>query len=309
MILGCGRYLNYPSLKDPAPGQASKAHSTPPLPLSTWCQISRFEMCFRGPQAPKVLGAKHVSNPGSVNKKGLVNPHFIYDFMVSGQHHRRPVRGHRRAAAHRAMDQLRRAHRGLLRLLFLLHPPCPRVFGLLLLLLPPPSVLLLLAFPALVFLTASPSVLVFLACVRDRVRVCFCVRVCLLVVSLCLSPLSLFSLSPAHSCCFSLADTPTPLTVCLRVCACVHVQIWFDGGFSVPGLKEKLLALYERTQPNAAVFNGCGLLPGNKNAVIWIGTESGQFFLRRSSLGKFIPHALLCDTKLEIHPSTSQNHV
>ena len=53
-------------------------------------------------------------------------------------------------------------------------------------------------------------------------------------------------------------------------------EIWFDGGFAVPGLKDKLLDLYERTQPNAVVFNGCGLLPGNKNAVIWIGTESGK---------------------------------
>ena len=53
-------------------------------------------------------------------------------------------------------------------------------------------------------------------------------------------------------------------------------EIWFDGGFNVPGLKEKLLALYQKTQPNAAVFNGCGLLPDNKNAVIWIGTESGH---------------------------------
>lgn len=32
----------------------------------------------------------------------------------------------------------------------------------------------------------------------------------------------------------------------------------FDGGFNVPGLKERLLELYNRTQPNAAVFNGCG---------------------------------------------------
>ena len=32
----------------------------------------------------------------------------------------------------------------------------------------------------------------------------------------------------------------------------------FDGGFAVPGLKERLLDLYNRTQPNAAVFNGCG---------------------------------------------------
>ena len=44
----------------------------------------------------------------------------------------------------------------------------------------------------------------------------------------------------------------------------------------MPGLKDKLLELYSRTQPNAAVFNGCGLMPDNKNAVIWIGTESGH---------------------------------
>ena len=44
----------------------------------------------------------------------------------------------------------------------------------------------------------------------------------------------------------------------------------FDGGFKVPGLKDKLLELYNRTQPNAAVFNGCGLMPDNKNAVIWM---------------------------------------
>ena len=50
----------------------------------------------------------------------------------------------------------------------------------------------------------------------------------------------------------------------------------FDGGFAVPGLKERLLALYQRTQPSAVVFNGCGLMPENKNAVIWIGTESGH---------------------------------
>ena len=47
----------------------------------------------------------------------------------------------------------------------------------------------------------------------------------------------------------------------------------FDGGFNVPGLKEPLLALYNKLQSNAVVFNGCGL---SKNAVIWIGTESGH---------------------------------
>ena len=36
-------------------------------------------------------------------------------------------------------------------------------------------------------------------------------------------------------------------------------EIWFDGGFSVPGLEQRLLALLNSTQPHAVVFNGCGL--------------------------------------------------
>eukprot|EP00940_MAST-03C_sp_MAST-3C-sp2_P002652 g2652.t1 len=51
------------------------------------------------------------------------------------------------------------------------------------------------------------------------------------------------------------------------------VEIWFDGGYGVPGLLEKLLALLSRTQPHAVIFNGCGL---SSNAVMWIGTESGH---------------------------------
>ena len=50
-------------------------------------------------------------------------------------------------------------------------------------------------------------------------------------------------------------------------------EIWFDGGFSVPGLQDRLLGLLNETQPHASVFNGCGLSP---NAVAWIGTESGH---------------------------------
>eukprot|EP00040_Diaphanoeca_grandis_P004874 m.30447 g.30447 ORF g.30447 m.30447 type:complete len:719 (-) comp16287_c0_seq1:149-2305(-) len=50
-------------------------------------------------------------------------------------------------------------------------------------------------------------------------------------------------------------------------------EIWFDGGFNIPGMQEKLLTLYNTKQPNAPVFNGCGL---TKNAVAWIGTESGH---------------------------------
>ena len=52
-------------------------------------------------------------------------------------------------------------------------------------------------------------------------------------------------------------------------------EIWFDGGFKVGGPKFEagLLSLLNRTQPHAAVFNGCGLSP---NAVAWIGTESGH---------------------------------
>ena len=50
-------------------------------------------------------------------------------------------------------------------------------------------------------------------------------------------------------------------------------EIWFDGGFNVPGMKNQLLSLYEAKQPHAAVFNGCGL---TKNAVLWIGSESGH---------------------------------
>ena len=50
-------------------------------------------------------------------------------------------------------------------------------------------------------------------------------------------------------------------------------EIWFDGGFSVPGLEQELLALLNKTQPSVPVFNGCGLSP---NAVIWIGSESGH---------------------------------
>eukprot|EP01043_Picozoa_sp_COSAG02_P034778 COSAG02_NODE_2452_length_8826_cov_16.362668_4_plen_160_part_00 len=47
----------------------------------------------------------------------------------------------------------------------------------------------------------------------------------------------------------------------------------FDGGFSVPGLKEQLLELYNRTQPNAAVFNGCGERrspEGNIYCTLWV---------------------------------------
>ena len=50
-------------------------------------------------------------------------------------------------------------------------------------------------------------------------------------------------------------------------------EIWFDGGYDVPGLSDKLLNLLEEKQGNAAVFNGCGL---TKNAVLWIGSETGH---------------------------------
>ena len=50
-------------------------------------------------------------------------------------------------------------------------------------------------------------------------------------------------------------------------------EIWFDGGFNVPGMKNSLLKLYNETQQHAAVFNGCGL---TDNAVLWIGSESGH---------------------------------
>eukprot|EP00729_Bicosta_minor_P010054 gene10054-18971_t len=50
-------------------------------------------------------------------------------------------------------------------------------------------------------------------------------------------------------------------------------EIWFDGGFAVPGLEQKLLTLLNKTQPHAVIFNGCGLSP---NAIAWIGTESGH---------------------------------
>jgi len=36
-------------------------------------------------------------------------------------------------------------------------------------------------------------------------------------------------------------------------------EIWFDGGFAVGGLQDKLLNLLNHTQPHAAIFNGCGL--------------------------------------------------
>ena len=38
-------------------------------------------------------------------------------------------------------------------------------------------------------------------------------------------------------------------------------------------MKDRLLNLLQEKQPRAAVFNGCGLA---KNAVAWIGTESGH---------------------------------
>eukprot|EP00041_Stephanoeca_diplocostata_P026594 m.719691 g.719691 ORF g.719691 m.719691 type:complete len:561 (+) comp23001_c0_seq25:851-2533(+) len=50
-------------------------------------------------------------------------------------------------------------------------------------------------------------------------------------------------------------------------------EIWFDGGFAVPSLQDKLLGLLNKTQPHACVFNGCGL---SRNAIEWIGTESGH---------------------------------
>jgi hypothetical protein len=50
-------------------------------------------------------------------------------------------------------------------------------------------------------------------------------------------------------------------------------EIWFDGGFAVGGLQDRLLPLLNATQRHASVFNGCGLSP---NAVAWIGTESGH---------------------------------
>jgi hypothetical protein len=36
-------------------------------------------------------------------------------------------------------------------------------------------------------------------------------------------------------------------------------EIWFDGGFAVGGLQDKLLNLLNHTQPHASIFNGCGL--------------------------------------------------
>eukprot|EP00948_MAST-09A_sp_MAST-9A-sp1_P002232 g2232.t1 len=50
-------------------------------------------------------------------------------------------------------------------------------------------------------------------------------------------------------------------------------EIWFDGGYDVPGLKTNLLNLLNQKQPHATVFGGCGLA---KNPVAWIGTESGH---------------------------------
>jgi|EP01047_Picozoa_sp_COSAG01_P017974 hypothetical protein len=56
-------------------------------------------------------------------------------------------------------------------------------------------------------------------------------------------------------------------------------EIWFDGGFAVPGLQGRLTKLLHELQPRAVVFSGCQEgtnVQMSTNTVIWIGTESGH---------------------------------
>jgi len=48
-------------------------------------------------------------------------------------------------------------------------------------------------------------------------------------------------------------------------------EIWFDGGYET-GLKDRIVALLDKYQSTAAVFNGYG---ASKSPIRWIGTESG----------------------------------
>ena len=50
-------------------------------------------------------------------------------------------------------------------------------------------------------------------------------------------------------------------------------EIWFDGGCSVPGTSTVISDLLLTLQPGAVFFNGCP--KDNRNAIRWVGTESG----------------------------------
>ena len=49
-------------------------------------------------------------------------------------------------------------------------------------------------------------------------------------------------------------------------------EIWFDGGFSVPGITNEILSMLTDLQPQAVYFNGVA----NENNIRWVGTESGE---------------------------------
>ena len=49
------------------------------------------------------------------------------------------------------------------------------------------------------------------------------------------------------------------------------LEIWFDGGCSVPGISDNISQLLEELQPHAVYFGGCA----KQNNLRWVGTESG----------------------------------
>lgn len=51
-------------------------------------------------------------------------------------------------------------------------------------------------------------------------------------------------------------------------------ELWFDGGCSVPGIKEAISELLLSLQPHAVYFGGCPY--DNRNVIRWVGVESGE---------------------------------
>lgn len=49
------------------------------------------------------------------------------------------------------------------------------------------------------------------------------------------------------------------------------MELWFDGGCSVPGISDEISEMLDKLQPNAVYFGGCA----HKNNLRWVGTESG----------------------------------
>lgn len=49
-------------------------------------------------------------------------------------------------------------------------------------------------------------------------------------------------------------------------------EIWFDGGCSVPGIREEVSKMLAELQPHAVDFQSCS----DRNQIRWVGTESGE---------------------------------